>query len=225
MTSVLYAMYQSFMWIFGKFKYVITNVVCLEFITWYHILKWNVLLHFKYCYGNIDMSAHITKCLFTGKSYNMVWFFLQGRVVLAPLFYVNFADFWLADQLNSLVVVFIDFQYLICFYLTSDSWMSANGKKPTLIASSYLVMCVCVCMYIYIHTHKYKVSVHYLSANLFDRYKCLWWLYSCNTSIGWLPASLVEICTVFAALQRYKRSLSSPCECWEICHIIPCYAV
>ena len=78
------------------------------------------------------MSVLITKCLFTGKSNNMVSLFLQGRVVLAPLFYVNFADFWLADQLNSLVVVFIDFQYLICFYLTSNSLMSANGKKPTL---------------------------------------------------------------------------------------------
>ena len=78
------------------------------------------------------LSVHIMKCLFTGKSYNLVWFFLQGRVVLAPLFYVNFADFWLADQLNSLVVVFIDFQFLICFYLTNDTWMSANGKKPTL---------------------------------------------------------------------------------------------
>ena len=110
------------------------------------------------------MSVHVTKCLFTGKSYNMVRFFLQGRVVLAPLFYVNFADFWLADQLNSLVVVFIDFQYLICFYLTSNSWMSANGKKPTL--NSLIISCyVCVCVY--------KISVHYLSANLFDRYKCL----------------------------------------------------
>ncbi|XP_069698785.1 solute carrier family 53 member 1-like [Periplaneta americana] len=46
-----------------------------------------------------------------------------GRIVLAPFFYVNFADFWLADQLNSLVVVFVDFQYFICFYLTNESWM------------------------------------------------------------------------------------------------------
>jgi hypothetical protein len=56
-------------------------------------------------------------------------FLLQGRIILAPLFYVNFADFWLADQLNSLVVVFVDFQYFICFYLTNDNWMVANGKK------------------------------------------------------------------------------------------------
>lgn len=49
-----------------------------------------------------------------------------GRIILAPLFYVNFADFWLADQLNSLVVVFVDFQYFICFYLTNDNWMEAN---------------------------------------------------------------------------------------------------
>ncbi|KDR11153.1 xenotropic and polytropic retrovirus receptor 1 homolog isoform X1 [Zootermopsis nevadensis] len=49
-----------------------------------------------------------------------------GRIVLAPLFYVNFADFWLADQLNSLVIVLVDFQYFICFYLANDNWMVAN---------------------------------------------------------------------------------------------------
>ncbi|XP_021935005.1 xenotropic and polytropic retrovirus receptor 1-like isoform X2 [Zootermopsis nevadensis] len=50
-----------------------------------------------------------------------------GRIVLAPLFYVNFADFWLADQLNSLVIVLVDFQYFICFYLANDNWMVANA--------------------------------------------------------------------------------------------------
>ena len=38
------------------------------------------------------------------------------RVVTAPFHPVHFADFWLADQLNSLVVPLLDFQYLICFY-------------------------------------------------------------------------------------------------------------
>ena len=43
------------------------------------------------------------------------------RIFLAPLFYVGFADFWLADQLNSLSQALQDFQYLICFYTTGDT--------------------------------------------------------------------------------------------------------
>lgn len=39
------------------------------------------------------------------------------RIVLAPLFYVGFADFWLADQMNSLAQAFKDFQFLVCFYI------------------------------------------------------------------------------------------------------------
>ncbi|KAF8788492.1 Xenotropic and polytropic retrovirus receptor like protein [Argiope bruennichi] len=45
-----------------------------------------------------------------------------GRIIAAPFFHVGFADFWLADQLNSLVPVLVDFQYFICFYVTSVNW-------------------------------------------------------------------------------------------------------
>ena len=38
------------------------------------------------------------------------------RIICAPFFPVQFADFWLADQLNSLVVPLVEFQHLICFY-------------------------------------------------------------------------------------------------------------
>lgn len=44
---------------------------------------------------------------------------MQGRIMCAPLVRVGFADFWLADQLNSLVPVLLDFQYLVCFYVSS----------------------------------------------------------------------------------------------------------
>uniref|UniRef100_A0A8D8ZHH5 Xenotropic and polytropic retrovirus receptor 1 homolog n=1 Tax=Cacopsylla melanoneura TaxID=428564 RepID=A0A8D8ZHH5_9HEMI len=55
------------------------------------------------------------------------------RVLMAPLFHVNFADFWLADQLNSLVPAVLDLQYLVCFYATDDSWMynSTLPKDPS----------------------------------------------------------------------------------------------
>ena len=53
------------------------------------------------------------------------------RIVCAPFFYVGFADFWVADQLNSLAVALTDLHYLVCFYLgkavtsTSTDWGGA----------------------------------------------------------------------------------------------------
>jgi len=56
---------------------------------------------------------------------------VSTRIVLAPFFYVGFADFWLADQLNSLAQALKDFQYLICFYISGngldDDWNSAHS--------------------------------------------------------------------------------------------------
>lgn len=52
---------------------------------------------------------------------------LQGRMLAAPFFSVGFADFWLADQLNSLSTVLVDFHFLVCFYLTTPSWLEAGG--------------------------------------------------------------------------------------------------
>lgn len=49
-------------------------------------------------------------------------------MIAAPFCYVGFADFWLADQLNSLAVALLDFQFLTCFYLTNGNWLQAGGK-------------------------------------------------------------------------------------------------
>lgn len=38
------------------------------------------------------------------------------RLFRAPFVGVLFADFWLADQMNSLVTSFTDFGYFVCFY-------------------------------------------------------------------------------------------------------------
>ena len=48
-----------------------------------------------------------------------------GRIVCAPFFYVGFADFWVADQLNSLAVAFVDMHYLACFYASNAT---VNGN-------------------------------------------------------------------------------------------------
>ena len=64
-------------------------------------------------------------------SYN-VWFVIlvvftfQGRISLAPFFYVNFADFWLADQLNSLSVALLDVESFGCWV----AWGNHNPGKP-----------------------------------------------------------------------------------------------
>ncbi|XP_068151857.1 solute carrier family 53 member 1 isoform X1 [Drosophila tropicalis] len=47
-----------------------------------------------------------------------MWFLsILGRVLLAPFFYVRFADFWLADQLISLVYCLVDHYQLGRFYV------------------------------------------------------------------------------------------------------------
>lgn len=49
-----------------------------------------------------------------------------GRIVCAPFFYVGFADFWVADQLNSLAPALSDFHYLICFYTNPNATVNGN---------------------------------------------------------------------------------------------------
>ncbi|PKU36920.1 xenotropic and polytropic retrovirus receptor 1 [Limosa lapponica baueri] len=52
---------------------------------------------------------------------------LLFRVFTAPFHKVGFADFWLADQLNSLVVILMDLEYMICFYSFEVQWEDNNG--------------------------------------------------------------------------------------------------
>ncbi|XP_018343000.1 PREDICTED: xenotropic and polytropic retrovirus receptor 1 isoform X2 [Trachymyrmex septentrionalis] len=56
-----------------------------------------------------------------------------GRVFCAPFFYVGFADFWLADQLNSLHTVFLDFQYFVCFYIQNSSWTDVTDTDTCIM--------------------------------------------------------------------------------------------
>ncbi|XP_013874028.1 xenotropic and polytropic retrovirus receptor 1 homolog [Austrofundulus limnaeus] len=69
---------------------------------------------------------------------------LLFRVVTAPFHHVGFADFWLADQLNSLVVVLMDLEYMICFYSSELIWTERDG----LIRDTSNSMC---------HTYSYGI--------------------------------------------------------------------
>jgi len=66
----------------------------------------------------------------------------QFRIFTAPFHYVGFADFWLADQLNSLTTVLLDLEYLICFYSVEVSWLGYTGRlHPQLLLVLLLFCC------------------------------------------------------------------------------------
>lgn len=48
------------------------------------------------------------------------------RIFLAPFYYVGFADFFVADQLNSIVPAFLDLQFLVCFYYNNPDLETAS---------------------------------------------------------------------------------------------------
>ncbi|XP_069497551.1 solute carrier family 53 member 1 [Ambystoma mexicanum] len=52
---------------------------------------------------------------------------LLFRVFTAPFHKVGFADFWLADQLNSLAVILMDLEYMICYYSFELDWTNNRG--------------------------------------------------------------------------------------------------
>ncbi|XP_041050404.1 xenotropic and polytropic retrovirus receptor 1-like [Carcharodon carcharias] len=74
------------------------------------------------------------------------------RSVTAPFHKVNFADFWLADQLNSMGTVFLDLWSLICFYIFEVNWENNQGllsppaDKFGGTGYSYGVTCIIQCI-------------------------------------------------------------------------------
>ncbi|XP_046588701.1 xenotropic and polytropic retrovirus receptor 1 isoform X3 [Neodiprion lecontei] len=67
---------------------------------------------------------------------------VMGRIFCAPFFYVGFADFWLADQLNSLQTVFLDLQYFVCFYTKNSSWTRVTDRYQTTTQNPYFYLWV-----------------------------------------------------------------------------------
>lgn len=53
-------------------------------------------------------------------------------MIAAPFFHVGFADFWLADQLNSLTVALLDFYYMFCFYANNENLSEPIRKFSTI---------------------------------------------------------------------------------------------
>ncbi|KAL6442743.1 hypothetical protein ACFW04_002670 [Cataglyphis niger] len=94
-----------------------------------------------------------------------------GRVLISPFAYVNFADFWLADQFNSLVTAFLDFHFLICFYITNGDWLEAGDTTQLEYKSQWenpwlwLWICSCFINSIYSYTWDLKMDWGLLDSN------------------------------------------------------------
>ncbi|CAI9716999.1 xenotropic and polytropic retrovirus receptor 1-like isoform X1 [Octopus vulgaris] len=69
------------------------------------------------------------------------------RIVSAPFHHVGFADFWLADQLNSLAPVMLDFYYFICFYAIVFNWQTTEYKTAsTCLQTKYGIRAIVNCL-------------------------------------------------------------------------------
>ena len=67
------------------------------------------------------------------------------RVMLAPFYPVIFGDFWFADQLSSIVIVFLDFEFMVCFY--TYVWpMDKNEDGEVCNSNNYVVRPVIACL-------------------------------------------------------------------------------
>ena len=55
----------------------------------------------------------------------------QGRIACAPFFYVTFADFWVAEQLVSLIVVLMDTEYFFCYLFFAQITGQSNSVYNT----------------------------------------------------------------------------------------------
>lgn len=68
------------------------------------------------------------------------------RIVTAPFHHVGFADFWLADQLNSLTIVLLDLEFFICYYAIEVDWLGAKQQEGICGHVSYGVRPIVACL-------------------------------------------------------------------------------
>lgn len=67
------------------------------------------------------------------------------RILLAPCYMVRFGDFWFADQLNSIVVILLDLEFMLCFY--SYVWpLDRNEDGKVCNKNTYIVRPVISCL-------------------------------------------------------------------------------
>ncbi|XP_030381007.1 xenotropic and polytropic retrovirus receptor 1 [Scaptodrosophila lebanonensis] len=67
---------------------------------------------------------------------------LVGRVIAAPFYYVGFADFWMGDQMNSLVICMADYYYIMRFYVTC--WLRYYDVDFCFAEDIFVPICRCL---------------------------------------------------------------------------------
>jgi hypothetical protein len=89
------------------------------------------------------------------------------RIVFSPLYKVEFLDFFMAEQLCSLVILFYDLEYSICFFV-SDAWTNGDACaviwpfiRPILVVVPYIFRMV-QCIKIYKDTREFLQLINVL---------------------------------------------------------------
>jgi hypothetical protein len=54
----------------------------------------------------------------------------MGQILSAAFHQIAFAEFWLANQMASLELVFFDLEYFFCFYVSDRDWWSTRLTSP-----------------------------------------------------------------------------------------------
>ncbi|KAK7793849.1 hypothetical protein R5R35_014133 [Gryllus longicercus] len=140
-----------------------------------------------------------------------------ARILAAPFFHVGFADFWLADQLNSLVSACLDYHFLICFYITNGNWLSI-GDTSQCLEQSWITRPIVNCL-----------PAWFRFAQCLRRYRDSKEAFPHLVNAGKYSTTFVVV--IFATLKsyysdEYKSSLSNPYfYLWLLAQVVnSCYA-
>ena len=86
-------------------------------------------------FWSFTISLSLREDYFRTRNVIFIFFFIyytfafQFHILIAPFHPVGFADFWLADQLNSLQTVLLDIEFFICFYSCEVGWFPNHSCK------------------------------------------------------------------------------------------------
>jgi hypothetical protein len=119
--KVIFAIASGFTLVFSSF--CLTTFLCEHFILYitdkiFGLMMWLSFLLFLF--NPFKMFLHRGRFSFI---------LTIIKILVSPLPIVEFGDFWFADQLNSMVALMIDVQYLFCYMGNTMTW---NNRAPNL---------------------------------------------------------------------------------------------
>ena len=96
------------------------------------------------------------------------WFICKlARIITAPYNHVLFEDFWIADQLCSLSIMFLDMYYVMCFLIYDQHGSNIcksvqNGIRPVILALPLWCRLMQVMLGI-VNWHSSSINVYFAS--------------------------------------------------------------